>query len=641
MRVIGTAGHVDHGKSTLVEALTGTHPDRLKEEREREMTIDLGFAWMTLPNGEEVGIVDVPGHRDFIENMLAGVGGIDAALFVIAADEGVMPQTREHLAILDILQVQGGVVALTKIDLVDDPDWLSLVEEDVRQVLAGTVLAKAPIVPVSARKRIGLELLLSELSTVLAERPARIDLGRPRLPIDRVFTIAGFGTVVTGTLSDGSLRVGDEVEILPDGLKGRVRGLQTHKKKEEMALPGSRTAVNISGVTVEQIRRGDVVAHPRDYSPTSRLDTHFRLLPEASQPVKHNSQVKLFIGSDELVARLRLLGTEELQPGDEGWLQLELAQPVVAVRGDRYILRRPSPGETLGGGMVVDPHPKGRHRRFSDDTLVRLEALSQGTPTDVLMQALVQTGVGLLRDVIASTNLDASQAESALDELRASGQIIFLEGSSDSGLQARDQVRLVTRDIQVTTRGYWDQLSTKAVQEVDRYHQANPLRRGMPREELKSRIKISPRLFATLIARLVSEGQLLENGPLVYRPGHEIQFSPEQELAVGKLVARFASAGFAPPSVKESQTAVGEDVYAALVDLGRLVQVSSDVVFSKELYDRMVKEILSLLDTHGNLTAGQVRDHFNTSRRYVLALLEHMDTIGLTVREGDIRHRKN
>jgi selenocysteine-specific elongation factor len=632
MKVIGTAGHVDHGKSTLVEALTGTHPDRLKEEREREMTIDLGFAWMVLPNGEEVGIVDVPGHRDFIENMLAGVGGIDAALFVIAADEGVMPQTREHLAILDILQVQGGVVALTKIDMIDDPDWLSLVEEDVRQVLAGTVLSKAPIVPVSARKRMGLELLVSELSAILKEKPPRVDLGRPRLPIDRVFTIAGFGTVVTGTLSDGSLRVGEEVEILPQGLKARVRGLQTHKRKEDIALPGSRTAVNVSGITVDQIQRGDVLAHLHAYHPTLRLDVQFRLLQEASQPVRHNNQVKLFIGSDELVARLRLLGKEELRPGDTGWLQLELAKPVVAVRGDRYILRRPSPGETLGGGMVVDPHPKGRHRRFSKDTLTSLEALAQGTPGDVLMQALIMIGVGQLRDVIARTSLDAVQAEVALGELRDSGQIVFLEGISDAGILVRDGL--------VTSRRFWEQLSARAVQEVDRYHQANSLRRGMPREELKSRIKAQPRLFTALIAHLVTDGLLLENGPLVYRPGHEIRFNPDQEKAVGRLMARFASAGYAPPSVKESQSEVGEDVYAALVDLGRLVQVSPDVVFSKDIYDRMLDEIRRLFEAHSSLSAGQVRDHFNTSRRYVLALLEHMDAIGLTVREGDVRRRK-
>ncbi|HEY5669201.1 MAG TPA: selenocysteine-specific translation elongation factor, partial [Anaerolineales bacterium] len=301
MRVIGTAGHVDHGKSTLVEALTGTHPDRLKEEREREMTIDLGFAWLTLPNGEDVGIVDVPGHRDFIENMLAGVGGIDAALFVIAADEGVMPQTREHLAILDLLQVQGGVIALTKVDLVEDEDWLSLVEDDVRQVVAGTVLGEAPIIRVSARKNIGLETLLNALGANLEEKPPRLDVGRPRLPVDRVFTISGFGTVVTGTLMDGCLRVGEEVEILPRGLKGRVRGLQTHKKKEDVAIPGSRTAANITSVTVDQIRRGDVVVHPKDYSTTARMDVYFHLLPDSSQSVRHNTQVKLFIGASEVV----------------------------------------------------------------------------------------------------------------------------------------------------------------------------------------------------------------------------------------------------------------------------------------------------------------------------------------------------
>jgi selenocysteine-specific elongation factor len=308
MRVLGTAGHVDHGKSTLVEALTGTHPDRLKEEREREMTIDLGFAWFQLPNGEEVGIVDVPGHRDFIENMLAGVGGIDAALFVVAADEGVMPQTREHLAILDLLHIDGGVVALTKIDLVDDPDWLELVEEDVRRVLAGTVLETARLVRVSARTGEGIPELVTALEETLSGRLARPDLGRPRLPVDRVFTIAGFGTVVTGTLSDGRLRIGDEVEVLPSKIRGRVRGLQTHKRKEEAAVPGSRTAVNISGVTLDQIKRGEVVAHPGDYHPTRRLDVRLRLLPDASSPVRHNTEVKLYLGAAEVVARLRLLG---------------------------------------------------------------------------------------------------------------------------------------------------------------------------------------------------------------------------------------------------------------------------------------------------------------------------------------------
>ena len=393
MRVIGTAGHVDHGKSTLVTALTGINPDRLKEEQEREMTIDLGFAWMALPDGEPVGIVDVPGHRDFIENMLAGVGGIDAVLFVVAADEGVMPQTREHLTILDILQVQGGVIALTKCDLVDDPEWLELVKNDVRQAVQGTILADAPLVAVSAFTGAGLDELKNTLGAVLAERLPRPDLGRPRLPVDRVFSMPGFGTVVTGTLVDGVFRIGDEVEILPGGLRGRVRGLQAHKHSEESAAPGSRTAINIAGLSHEQVRRGDVIAHPGVYLPTSWLDVHFRLVADASSPLKHNTECKLFIGAAEVPVRLRLLGSEELLPGQEGWLQLELRQPVVAMRGDNYLLRRPSPGETLGGGVVVDPQPAGRHKRFDAEILQQLETLAQGSPTELLLRAsLVEIG---------------------------------------------------------------------------------------------------------------------------------------------------------------------------------------------------------------------------------------------------------
>ncbi|HNF95208.1 MAG TPA: selenocysteine-specific translation elongation factor, partial [Anaerolineales bacterium] len=364
MRVIGTAGHVDHGKSTLIETLTGTHPDRLKEEKAREMTIELGFGWLTLPNGEELGIVDVPGHRDFIENMLSGIGGIDAVLLVISADEGIMPQTKEHLAILDLLQIPAGLIVLTKTDLASDSGWLDLVEADIRHAVSGTVLKEAPILRVSARAGTGLKELTHALETLLQEKPARPDLSRPRLPIDRIFTMSGFGTVVTGTLRDGHLSVGDEVEILPSGLQGRIRGLQTHKKKEESAVPGSRTAVNVSGVDVEQIRRGDVLAHPGQYQSTRRIDVRFKALPDISKPLTHGDEVKFFVGASETVAIARLLGTEELKAGEEGWLQLELRDPIVALRGDRYILRRPSPGETLGGGAVVDHQPKGRHKRF-------------------------------------------------------------------------------------------------------------------------------------------------------------------------------------------------------------------------------------------------------------------------------------
>ena len=637
MRVIGTAGHVDHGKSTLVQALTGIHPDRLKEEREREMTIDLGFAWLKLPDGEDVGVVDVPGHRDFIENMLAGVGGIDAALFVIAADEGIMPQTREHLAILDILQVPGGVVALTKIDLVDDPDWLALVEEDVRSYLAGTVLGDAPIVPVSARTRQGLPDMLNALSSCLSQRPPRPDLGRPRLPVDRVFTMPGFGTIVTGTLIDGSLRQGDELEIYPTGLRGRVRGLQTHKHKEEMAVPGSRTAVNISGVDVDQVLRGSVIAHPGDYQPSRRMDVLFRLLPDVSQVLEHNTQVKLFLGAAEVQARLRLLGSEQLIPGEHGWLQLELDQPLVAVRGDRYILRRPSPGETLGGGMVVDPHPKGRHKRFAAEVIASLEALAQGDPADILLQALFSLGTAPINEIIDRSHLDDQVARDAINTLLAAGTLVPLENSSTPALAPNSLV---------TSLGAWNALSARAVHEVTTYHHNYPLRRGLPREELKSRLKLPPgaigaRLFIAAMRKLSAAGLLEEAGPLVLQPGFTIRFNPQQQRQVDALMSRFSAAPFAPPSIKECQAEIGEELFTALVEQGDLVTLSAEVVFRRQDYEKMIAEIRRLLQARGTLTAAEARDHFNTSRRYILALLEHLDAIGVTRRDGDLRRLKS
>lgn len=636
MRVIGTAGHVDHGKSTLVQAITGTHPDRLKEEREREMTIDLGFAWFSLPDGEEVGIVDVPGHRDFIENMLAGIGGIDAALFVVAADEGVMPQTQEHLAILDLLQVQGGIVVLNKIDLIDDAEWLDLVEADLRQALTGTVLEKAPILRVSARTQAGIPQLLQILGEILTERPPRLDLNRPRLPVDRVFTISGFGTVVTGTLSDGCLQTGDEIEILPRGVRGRVRGLQTHKRKEEKAVPGSRTAINLSGVTLEEVQRGDVIAHPGDYRPTRRVDVRFRLLSDASQPLRHNTEVKFFLGAAEMLGRVRLLGTEELSPGDEGWLQLELSQPVVATRGDRYILRRPSPGETLGGGSIVDPHPNRRHKRFSGETLARLKALAQGSPRDIMQQAMLALGAATVQAIMERSNLEKDIAWQAIDELVANGQFEILDNQPSLSPQGH-----LTADTLLTSQTFWNTFTDRATEAVRQYHHTYPLRPGMPREELKSRLKnlakSQPRLFNAAMHKLIAQERLKDSGPTVSLPEHEIRFNPKQTQAIQQLMGQFAAAPYAPPSVKDSIAEVGEEVFNALLEQKKLVGVSSEVVFRQEDYEQMVAEVRRIIQVKGQVTAAEARDHFNTSRRYILALLEHLDAIGVTVRDGDVR----
>jgi selenocysteine-specific elongation factor len=627
MRVIGTAGHVDHGKSTLIAALTGTHPDRLKEEQEREMTIELGFGWLTLPDGEEVGIVDVPGHRDFIENMLAGVAGIDAALLVIAADEGVMPQTREHLAILDLLQIPAGLVALTKTDLAPDLEWLALVEADIRTALAGTVMDGVPIVRVSAKAKTGLDELLSTLTKILQEKPSRLDLGRPRLPIDRAFSMPGFGTIVTGTLSDGHLALGDEVLVLPSGHKGRVRGLQTHKKKEESAVPGSRTAVNISGIAVEDITRGEVVTQPGQYQPTRRVDARLRLLKDVSQPLKHATEVKVFVGATETMAALRLLGTETLKPGEEGWIQLELRDPVVAVRGDSYILRRPSPGETLGGGVIIDHQPKGRHKRFDQKVLKSLASLAAGSPADILLEASLALNAAPMKEVVSRSRLEAEPAAQALQEILENGQLLQLE----------DGTLTITSDLLVVAVPHWKPLRDKALQIVQAYHKNYPLRRGIPREELKSRLKLQPRVLNALVKKLVAENAIVEAGSALAVSGHEIKFDSGQQAKVQGLMRRFANNPYSPPSVKECQAEVGEEVVSALVELGQLKQLTSDVIFQTEDYEQMVSKVRAFIGEKGQMTVADARDLFNSSRKYMLALMEHLDATGVTVRDGDFR----
>jgi selenocysteine-specific elongation factor len=500
----------------------------------------------------------------------------------------------------------------------------------VRQALQGTSLATASIVPVSARTGQGLPQVIAALEVCLAQRQPRPDLGRPRLPIDRVFTIAGFGTVVTGTLLDGQLALGQEVEVLPGGLRGRIRGLQTHKEKEQTAVPGSRTAVNLSGVDVSQVHRGDVLALPGVYQSTRLLDVRFRLLPGAAAPLRHGAQVKLFLGSAEALAHLRLLGVETLEPGQEAWLQLELRQPLVALRGDRYILRRPSPAETLGGGVVLDPQPR-RHRRFDPAVLAHLESLQRGAPQEVLAAAFQALGLTSLRDATARSRLPAEAAGPALAQLLESGQLRLLEPG-----QPAPQADLLA--VLVPT---WQTLSQRAAQETGAFHAANPLRRGMPREALKSRLKLTTRPFNAAMRVWVQEGALEEHGVLVNRPGHQVRFTPVQQAAVERLLTAFAAAPFTPPSVKECQAQAGEEVYQALLDQHTLVQVSPEVVFRRADYEEMLRQVREHLASEGTLTVAQFRDRFQTSRKYALGFLEHLDTSGVTVREGDFRRAKH
>ena len=623
MFVVGTAGHVDHGKSTLVEALTGIDPDRLREEKEREMTIDLGFAWVDLPSGEMIGIVDVPGHRDFIENMLAGVGGIDAALFVIAADEGVMPQTSEHLAILDLLEVNGGVVALTKSDLIDDPEWMELITLDVTETLEGTVLEDAPIIPVSAKSGAGLERLAQALDDCLSGRPPRPDQGRPRLPIDRVFSLSGFGTVVTGTLTDGMLSLGETVEVQPGGLISRIRGLQTHKQKIEQASPGSRVAVNLTGLGKGDLLRGQVVTTPDWLIPTLLVDVQYRHLDRLERPLRHNQEVKFFSGSAEVLARTRVLGQDSIAPGESGWLQLRLREPVALVKGDRFIIRLPSPGQTLGGGVVVDPAPRRRHRRFRSEVMNRLETLAEGSPDEILLQALETRGPLTAGEAAKQSGLGTAEVRLLVDSMIESGQIIPL------GQQGPAQLLMAG--------SRWTALVSTATKQLDKYHQANPLKPGMMREELKSRLGLAPKEFNGFMARVVQSGQMMDEGIYVRLPGHEIRFTADQEAAIKNLLRRFHADPFGTPSVKECISAVGEDVLAVLVNRGELVQVSTDVLFLANTALEAEKNVRRFVAQHKSITVGQARDLFHSSRKYVLSLLEYLDQQGVTRREGDAR----
>jgi selenocysteine-specific elongation factor len=633
MRVIGTAGHVDHGKSTLVEALTGIDPDRLKEEKEREMTIDLGFAWLTLPSGEQVGIVDVPGHKDFIKNMLAGVGGIDAALFVVAADEGVMPQTREHLAIVDLLQVGGGVVAITKKDLAEDEEWLELVMAEVAEELEGTVLAEAPIVPVSARTGEGLPALLEELDRYLQTTPARRDLGRPRLPVDRVFTIAGFGTVVTGTLSDGHLTVGQEVEVMPQGLKARIRGLQTHKEKIETAMPGSRVAINLGGVSTDQLNRGDVVALPGALKPTKLIDVRLQYLADAPKPLKHNAAVEFFSGAAEIQARVRLLDQEVLRPGETGWVQLRLASPAVLVKNDRFIVRQPSLGATTGGGVVVNVHPQRRYQRFRPEVIARLETMSHGTPEEVLLQSLESQQPCEAKELVKRCGLPAEEAVEALSALLSEGQFIVL--SSQQPAIAIQQPAASNQYL--ITRSGWQSLIESLSAVLREYHQQYPLRKGMSREELKSRSRLASRLFNEVVSLAAEESKLVEEETTIRLPQHQVKFGPAEQRTVDALLAEFRRNPYTTPSVAECEAQVGAEVLNALIEQGQLFKVSPDVIFLTETYEGMVKRIVAHIKSEGSITVAQVRDMFGASRKYALALMEHLDERKVTKRVGDER----
>ena len=610
--VVGTAGHVDHGKSALVHALTGIDPDRLREEKERGMTIDLGFAWLKLPSGREVGIVDVPGHERFVSNMLAGVGSIDLALLIVAADEGIMPQTREHQAILDLLDIKTGIVAITKIDIVDD-ELLSLVKLEVEDLMKGTSLSHAQIIPVSAVSGKGLTELIKAMDQILMSCEPRKDIGRPRLAIDRAFTIAGSGTVVTGTLVDGSLSVGQEIELIPSGLKSRIRGLQTHKTRVEVALPGSRVATNLVGLATSDIERGDVLTNSGWLMPTTRIDIRLRMLDNIKHSLRHGATVTFFVGSSEVMARVHLLDVEVVNGGDECWAQLALNRPVAVVKGDHFVIR--SPMDTLGGGSIINSHAS-RHRRFRSEVVHELEKLGQDTPAEAIMANLEGKQPLRLSVLLVECNLQADEGRETVEKLIGNQDIIAVENSNNPLL---------------FTRTGWQKLALQARAIVGEYHRKFPTRPGLSKGELSSKLKLTA--STEIIHKLHTDEILYEKAGIVRLPEHEVQVSTEQQKTIDDFLRILNENPYSPPGEVTLET----DILKLLIEQQKVVKVADGVVFSTSAYDEMVEKVLAYAKSEDKVTLAEVRDMFNTSRKYAKALLEYMDEKKLTRRVGDER----
>jgi len=630
MYVIGTAGHVDHGKSTLISALTGINPDRLKEEQERQMTIDLGFAWFTLPSGEEIGIVDVPGHRDFIENMLAGVGGIDAVLFVVAADEGIMPQSREHLDILKLIGIEKGLIVLTKVDLVEDEDWIEMVESDVCNLAKDSFLENAPIIHVSAVKKTGLNELSIQLDELLKGCKPGMNTGIPRMPIDRIFSLKGFGTVVTGTLIEGKLSVGDQVEILPSGISTRIRGIQNHKKKQQSADPGNRTAVNLVGVDVGQISRGDVLCLPGQYKATTLIDTAIVLLDDNLAQIKHDDRVKIFIGTAQTTARARVVGEKLLASGKNGWVQFVLDNEVIARKKDRFIIRRPSPASTIGGGTVLDVHPSGRHKRFAKDVIDRFTALAKNSPDEEILMTLDDLGITTTAELIRVSEFNRKAIFLIIKELIRAGEIVNL-GKDDA----------LDEGTNLISKKKWMDLSSRLLDSIKSFHQEYPLREGKRIEDCARDLRLSRSNLVLIAGLLKSEDKVTISGSIIKLRDHSIIFSKEQALRIKKLEEELQKTFPQAPSADSCIKIAGVEVYKALIAGDTLLELTSSVVFRREDLDEIISRTKKLLSVQKKITVADFRDYFNTSRKYAVALLEYMDSIGVTHREGDFRTFKN
>ncbi len=627
--IIGTAGHVDHGKTNLIRALTGIETDRLREEKERGISIELGFANLTLPSGRTAGIVDVPGHERFIKNMLAGVSGIDLVLLVIAADEGVMPQTREHFDILQLLQVKNGIVVLTKIDLVEK-DWLDLVQEEIRDFLSGTTLESAPIIPVSSVTGEGIPLLINTIDKLLEDASEKPVFGQMRLPVDRVFSVTGFGTVVTGTMVSGEIVVGEEVEIMPSNIITRVRGLQVHGQKVERASAGQRVAVNLAGVEVEQINRGNVVCSVKSLNPSYRLDTKLHLLESAGKPLKHRARVRLHIGTDEILGRAILLDREELLPGEDAYVQLQLEDTAVAGKGDRFVIRSYSPMHTIGGGVVIDAAPK-RHKRYKPEVIAALATKEKGTPEELTLQYVENQKVPVAAaDIAQGVNLADAEVESALHKL--------LEQ------QAVKEIDTEGKKIYLTAAAY-QRCAEQITAALTEYHKQYPLREGYPKEELRSRMfsAMNNKVFQGLLQTMADEGILFVNPQTAALPNFTGEPVGKAAVIVKKIEQLLKANGYQPPNWKDvlKETGLNPDEAAEVLNYllrtAKISKIADNIYFHSETLQTAQEKIVQFIKTNNSISVAEARDLLQTSRKYALPLLEYFDRQRITRRQEDNR----
>ncbi|OLC15732.1 MAG: selenocysteine-specific translation elongation factor [Candidatus Rokubacteria bacterium 13_1_40CM_69_27] len=624
--MVGTAGHIDHGKTALVKALTGIDTDRLPEEKARGITIDLGFAFLEEPDGLTIEIVDVPGHERFVKNMLAGVGGIDLAMLVVAADEGVMPQTREHLAICSLLRIKSGLIVLTKADLVE-PGWLELVRDDVAGLVRGTFLQGAPILAVSAKTGEGLAELRAALRRCAAAvEPRRTDQ-LPRLPIDRVFTVKGFGTVVTGTLTAGRFALDDRVEVYPRGLTAKIRGLQAHGHPVAEARAGQRTAINLQALERAAIERGDVVGLAGALVSSLLVDGTLELLADAPRPLKSRDRIRLHAGTSEIMARVLLLDRAELQPGERAFARFRLEAPLVAVPGDRFVVRSYSPMVTIGGGALLDVDPP-RFKRKAPALVSHLTLLERGSPEEVVEEHVRHGGASGARvgPLAARVPFGPERLRELLGRLEAERRVLAIE---------RDWYLHPDADAR---------LRALAVAALEQFHRTNPLRPGMSREELRGRAGgAEERVFAHLLSALDAQGVVKVERDKVRLAAHEVRLSPEQRRAIDRIEQEYLKAEAAPPSPEESLARAGlsgdeeHELFQLLVAERKLVRVKESLYFHTTALEIIQDKVVTLLRERREIGPGDIKDLLGISRKYAIPLLEYLDARRVTVRVGEKR----